>query len=138
MDCWVHLVTRPIQIRSLTDERNRFKDASGTDYAFLRRRMAPRLVSDARPPEYVRVNLDIGKGVSVLAVAWAMVTDGMHPTITLHGSNNASFFLDLNVNITLANLSGSLSLPSTEAKIERTRQRTIGCCTGPRRGTHII
>ena len=69
------------------------------DYACLRRRVGARLASDPRPPEYLRLNIDMGVRVVLDAIAWAIVMDGVYPTITVHGSNDPAFFVDQVVTI---------------------------------------
>ena len=100
---------------SLLDGADRFNGASATDgllglprslnptpdidSACIRRRVGPRLTTDTRPPEYIRLNMDMGGPVVLKAIAWAMVMDGTYPTITLHGSNDHAFFSDQVVDI---------------------------------------
>ena len=67
------------------------------DFACVRRRVGPRLITDPRPPEHLRVNVDMGYPVVLRAFAWALVTDGTYPTLTVHGSNDPAFFVDQNV-----------------------------------------
>ena len=100
---------------SLEDGSDRFDGPSATDgllglprslnpsrdvdYACIRRRMGPRLVSDPRPPEYLRLNVDMGGPVVLRAFAWAVVMDEAYPTLTVHGSNDPAFYVDQNVDI---------------------------------------
>jgi hypothetical protein len=71
----------------------------GVDYAGIRRRLGPRLLLDARPPEYLRVNMDMGNATILRAFVWALVSGGSFPTLTLHGSNAAEFYVDQSVDI---------------------------------------
>ena len=75
------------------------RGSASIDYAGIRRRMGPRLMTDPRPPEYLRVNVDMGGPVVMRAFAWAAVTDGAHPTLTVHGSNDPAFYVDQVVDI---------------------------------------
>ena len=103
---------------SLTDGTDRFNGPSatdgligiphlisgfqGADYACVRRQLAPRPLTDPRPPEYIRVNLDMGAAVVMKALAWAMYFKGAYPTITVHGSNDPAFYVDNVVDIPVA------------------------------------
>ena len=103
---------------SLTDGTDRFDGPSatdgligvphlvngfqGADYACVRRQLAPRPLTDPRPPEYIRVNLDMGVAVVMKALAWAMFFHGAYPTITVHGSNDPAFYVDNMVDIPVA------------------------------------
>ena len=64
------------------------------DYACIRRRLGNRPLTDPRPPEYLRLNLDMGTAVVLKGFAWAVVMDGSYPTLTLHGSNDSRFAVD--------------------------------------------
>ena len=41
----------------------------------------------------------MGTEVMLRALAWAMVMDGMHPTITLHGRNDPAFYSDYTADV---------------------------------------
>jgi hypothetical protein len=100
---------------STTDGADRFDGASATDgllglprslnpsrdvdYACLRRRLGSRPTTDPRPPEHLRLNVDMGGAVVLKAFAWAVVMDRSYPTITVHGSNEPAFFADQSVDI---------------------------------------
>lgn len=89
---------------SLSDGADRFQASAFTDgllgppaageFAGVRRRVGPRLLGDARPPEYLRVNFDMGGAVVAQAFAWALVSGGTYPSLTLHGSNAPEFYVD--------------------------------------------
>ena len=87
----------------------RLNPVSGVDYAGVRRRVGPRLIDDARPPEYIRVNVDMGGAVVLKAFAWALVADGTFPTLTVHGSNEPAFYLDPVVTVSARNPAGAFS-----------------------------
>ena len=70
------------------------------DRAALRRTFGPRGPSDPRPPESVRINVDMSTSVVLMALVWALVADGSLPTLTVHGSNNPSFYTDTTVRVT--------------------------------------
>ena len=76
--------------------------ARDVDYACLRRRLGSRPTNDNRPPEYLRINVDMGGEVVLKGVAWAMVMDKSYPTITVHGSNTEGFLGDQEVDIPAA------------------------------------
>lgn len=83
--------------------------ASGVDYAGVRRRVGPRLIDDPRPPEYLRVNVDMGGPVVLRAFAWALVADSTFPTLTVHGSNDPAFYNDPVVVVTARTPAGAFS-----------------------------
>ena len=68
------------------------------DRAAVRRVMAVLPISNS--PEYLRVNFDCGSAVVLHAVAWALATPDMYPTLTLHGSNDPGFMLDVTATVT--------------------------------------
>lgn len=51
------------------------------------------------PPEYVRINIDMGAPIVVHAFAWGIACPDLYPTLTLHGSNNPEFMRDHTVTI---------------------------------------
>ena len=100
---------------NVADGTDRFDGASATDgllglprslnavrdvdYACVRRRLGSRPTSDSRPPEYIRINVDMGGKVVLKGFAWAVVTDKSYPTLTVHGSNSDAFLSDSEVDI---------------------------------------
>ena len=63
------------------------------DRAALRKVLAAK-GRGVEPVEYVRLNVDLGSPVVLHGFVWGLAAHGMHPTLTLHGSNDAAFYTD--------------------------------------------
>ena len=75
-----------------------FNRAQLVDRAAVRRVMA--VLPTSHSPEYLRVNFDCGSAMVLHAVGWALATPDMYPTLTLHGSNDPGFMLDVTATVT--------------------------------------
>lgn len=72
-------------------------------------------------PGFLRVNMDMGSPVEVPALAWALVADGLYPSLSLHGSNDIQFFNDE----TLAGITRNAA-PSSTLYTVNTHTLTLG------------
>ena len=84
------------------------------DPANLPDRAAVRRILSARPadqvPEYVRINVDLGRPVVLHAFGWAVHLRDLYPTLTVHGSNDPLFLQDHAVTVAARTDQGTYTL----------------------------